>query len=142
MLFRSTTLPFLMGQMLPDNAEYNFKGIIDEVKLFDYALAQSTALTLYQQSVVALHEAVVFNKEKIHISPNPVSDKLVLTLPFSVGTKLNVSVLSVNGQIMLEKSIYTEGGYFEMNVSALLSGIYIVTVQSDKQKSVARFVKL
>jgi hypothetical protein len=139
---RTTTLAFLMGQMLPDNADYNFKGVIDEVKLFNYALIPTAVATLYQQSVVALKEAVFFNKENIKVSPNPASDRLQLTLPFAAGTKLNVSVLNVNGQIVLEKGFYTEGGYFEMNVSALVSGIYIVMVQSDKQKSVARFVKL
>ncbi|MEO5582525.1 MAG: LamG-like jellyroll fold domain-containing protein, partial [Saprospiraceae bacterium] len=36
---RATTLPFLMGQMLVDDATYNFKGVIDEVKIFDYALS-------------------------------------------------------------------------------------------------------
>ncbi|MBK9016405.1 MAG: hypothetical protein IPM82_21320 [Saprospiraceae bacterium] len=40
---RTTTVPFLMAQMLPDNTEYNFKGILDEVKIFDYALLPGNA---------------------------------------------------------------------------------------------------
>ena len=120
---RTTTVPFLIGQMLADNADYNFKGVIDEVKLFNYALSPTAAASLYQQSVVALKDVFNSDNQEIKLSPNPASDRLLLTLPFTVGTKLNVQILNINGQIVLEKGVYmahpdnlgTEGGQFEMN---------------------------
>ena len=139
---RTTTLAFLIGQMLPNNADYNFKGVIDEVKLFNYALSPTAAAALYQQSVVAVKDVFNSDYQEIKVSPNPASDRLTIVLPTPVRTKLNVQVLNINGQIMLEKGIYTEGGQFEMNIASLVSGIYIITVQGDKQKSWARFVKL
>jgi hypothetical protein len=139
---RTTTLAFLIGQMLPDNAEYNFKGVIDEVKLFNYALIPTAVANLYQQSIVALKEVLVLNQDKIKVSPNPASDKLTIALPYPIGTRLNVVISNINGQIMVEKGIYTEGSLFELNISGLVSGVYMVLIRSDKEISVGRFVKL
>ncbi len=139
---RTTTLAFLIGQMLPDNADYNFKGVIDEVKLFNYALSPTAAASLYQQSVVALKDVFNSDYQEIKVSPNPASDRLTITLPVAVGTKRNMQILNINGQIVLEKGIYTEGGQCEINIASLVSGIYIITVQTGEQKSWSRFVKL
>ena len=138
---RTTTLDFLIGQMLPDNVDYNFKGVIDEVKLFNYALTPSSAAILYQQSVTALKESFSFNQVALKVSPNPVTDRLLLSTAFPPHTKMHVSISRVDGQNVLEKEVFTEGGQIEMNIASLVSGIYIIMVQSDKQKSVVRFVK-
>lgn len=138
---RTTTLDFLIGQMLPDNADYNFKGVIDEVKLFNYALIPSSVATLYQQSVTALKESFSLNQVVLKVSPNPATDRLLLSTTFPSHTKMHVSISHVNGQKVLEKEVFTEGGQIEMNIASLVSGIYIIAVQTDKQKSWVRFVK-
>ncbi len=139
---RTTTLDLLIGQMLPDVADYNFKGVIDEVKLFNYALSPTAAATLYQQSVTALKDIFTSDHQAIKVSPNPASDLLSITLPAQNNAKVNVQIRQVNGQLVSEKSFYTEGGQIEMHISQFMSGIYIVTVQMDKEWGVARFVKL
>ncbi len=139
---RTTSLDFLIGQMLPDNAEYNFKGVIDEVKLFNYALTPTAITTLYQQSITAIKESLSFNIPLLKVSPNPTMDKLVLSTSFPSPTKMHVSISRMNGQNVLEKEVFTEGGQIEMNIASLVSGIYIIAVQTDKQKSWVRFVKL
>lgn len=138
---RTTTLDFLIGQMLPDNADYNFKGVIDEVKLFNYALIPSSVATLYQQSVTALKESFSLNQVVLKVSPNPATDRLLLSTTFPSHTKMHVSISHVNGQKVLEKEVFTEGGQIEMNIASLVSGIYIIAIQTDKQKSWVRFVK-
>ena len=146
---RTTTLPFLMGQMLPDNAEYNFKGVIDEVKLFDYALSPTAVATLYQQSTTALKDIFSFKTLMLKVSPNPVSDILSVMLPMNATAKSPVQIMDVNGRLVVEKSFFpkdflgnTEGGINHVDVNHLVSGVYIVTVRLDNQMAVARFVKL
>ena len=139
---RTTTLAFLIGQMLPDNTEYNFKGIIDEVKLFNYALTPTAAATLYQQSVTALKESFSANIQTLKVAPNPTTDRVTLSLPFTTNTKVHVQVQNAQGQLVLEKSIFTEGGQGEVNTSQLMSGVYIVSTKINNQTLVARFVKL
>ena len=128
--------------MLPDNTEYNFKGIIDEVKLFNYALTPTAAATLYQQSVTALKESFSANIQTLKVAPNPTTDRVTLSLPFTTNTKVHVQVQNAQGQLVLEKSIFTEGGQGEVNTSQLISGVYIVSTKINNQTLVARFVKL
>ena len=138
---RTTSLSFLMGQMLATDATYNFKGVIDEVKVFDYALVPTAAATLYQQSVTALH-GVEGSFETIKVSPNPVSDRLTIQLPFATPTKVQLQIHDLNGRLVLEKTTYTEGGLSEMNTHSLVSGIYMLTIQTDKAMTAVRFVKM
>ena len=147
---RTATLPFLMAQMLPTDATYNFKGIIDEVKIYDYALIPSVVASLFQQSTTALKNAVSFKNDRLHISPNPVSDILSIQFPLKFNTKLHVQVHDLNGRLMLEKDAYmvhphtigTEGGVSNLNIQQLVSGVYILTVKMDNTTTTARFVKL
>ena len=139
---RTTTLPFLIGQMLADNADYNFKGIIDEVKIFDYALIPTAAATLYQQSITALKDVFSLKTAVLQVSPNPVSDILSVKMPLYFNGKTDLEIRDVNGRLVLEKGIYTEGGLSRLDISPLLSGFYILTVKMDNQIAVGRFVKL
>ena len=135
---RTTTLPFLMGQMLPDNADYNFKGVIDEVKLFDYALSPTAVATLYQQSTTALKDIFSSTVLKLEVLPNPVSDILKVTFPFNMPINMPLEIRDINGRLILKIDKYTEG----VNVSHFVSGVYIIAIQIDNQVAVARFVKL
>ena len=139
---RTTNLSFLIGQMLATDATYNFKGVIDEVKIFDYALIPTAAATLYQQSVTALHDVNGF-AETIIVSPNPVSDRLTVQLPFVLNEKAQLQIRDLNGRLVLEKAVViAPNEATEMAISSLVAGIYILTVQTEKTIAAARFVKI
>jgi hypothetical protein len=166
---RTTTLPFLIGQMLIDNADYNFKGIIDEVKLFDYALSPVAAASLYQQSITSLKDFAPPQYKTLKVSPNPVFNTLSIHFPFelingnsinnsdlinnsnSVNSKTIVQILNTNGQLVGEEEVQPNAGFkpasglglaIELNVSHLLSGIYVVLIKTNNVIATARFIKL
>ncbi len=45
--FSPAPFPLLLGQMLPGQAEYNFKGVLDEVRIYNTALAAADVQALY-----------------------------------------------------------------------------------------------
>jgi hypothetical protein len=147
---RTTTLPFLIGQMLVDNADYNFKGVIDEVKLFDYALSPVAAGSLYQQSITALKDLGTPQYQTLKVSPNPVSNTLSIHFPLElINTKISLQILNVNGQLVGGEIGQPDAGFkpasglgFELNVSHLLSGIYVVSIKTNNVIATARFIKL
>jgi Concanavalin A-like lectin/glucanases superfamily/Secretion system C-terminal sorting domain len=139
---RTTTLAFLMGQMLPDNADYNFKGIIDEVKLFDYALAPTAATTLYQQSTTALKDVFSLKTRMLQVTPNPVSDILTVTFPFIFNGKTDLQIHDVNGRLVETLPCNVSTGVQDIDISPLLSGVYVISVKTENQIAVGRFVKL
>ncbi len=138
---RTTALPFLIGQMLADNADYNFKGIIDEVKIFDYALIPTAVATLYQQSITALKDVFAIKTAVLQVSPNPVSDILSVKMPLNFNGKTDLEIRDVHGRLILEKQLYTEGEV-NLDTSPILSGFYILTIKMYNQIAVGRFVKL
>lgn len=139
---RPTALPFLMGQMLEDDASYNFKGILDEVRLFDYALSPAAAATLYQQVTTPLKGPSDQTLRTIKISPNPVTDFLSLQSPFDTYEEGQLRVTHVNGQMVMERKMINLKGRAILDISHLVSGVYILTLRAGRQWAVARFIKI
>ena len=38
-LILTTPIDLMIGQVLPGNTQYNFKGVIDDIRIYDYALS-------------------------------------------------------------------------------------------------------
>lgn len=47
---RTTTLDLMIGQVLPTNANYNFCGVLDDIRIYDYALSVDEISLLAQNS--------------------------------------------------------------------------------------------
>lgn len=137
---RTSPVELLMGQMLPDNIEYNFKGLIDEVKIMDYALTPEEVEKLYKESVVATHEFTNIPKSLV-IYPNPVSDVLTIQLsPDDYHSGL-ISIYTMDGNLIKEKKIeYTSA--IQLDVKDLKEGIYTLVLKSESIYSRTIFIKI
>jgi outer membrane protein assembly factor BamB len=71
------------------------------------------------------------------IYPNPVSDKLKLVLPSSVST-CELRINSVNGQLVFFDKTFSGN---EVDVSALVSGVYFISLKDRNNSFFGKFVK-
>jgi hypothetical protein len=126
---RQTNLAFLMGQMLPGNVEYNFKGVLDEVKIFDYALTPDAAQVLYQNSTTGIFPALK-NEIRLEVSPNPAREQLRIVAPEPFGTDALLSVYSADGRLVFEQK-FTHERSLNLNISSWESGTYRI-ILTDK----------
>jgi len=46
-LISTTAVDFTIGQILPNNNNYNFKGVLDEIRIYNYTLSQEEISALY-----------------------------------------------------------------------------------------------
>ncbi|MDO8368413.1 MAG: LamG-like jellyroll fold domain-containing protein [Saprospiraceae bacterium] len=144
---RTTTFPFLMGQMLPAQPEYNFKGVMDAVKIHNYALVPDGVKNLFEEAISAVQNPISSETQTMELSPNPVSDVMrVRVLNIDRGAlnpRVNstVQVRDLAGRVVLEKQGLI-GDSFDLNVGKLKSGVYTVLFHSEKTNAVARFAKL
>jgi hypothetical protein len=46
-LIQTTAIDLMIGQVLPGNIQYNFKGVLDDIRLYNYALSYSSIQSLY-----------------------------------------------------------------------------------------------
>lgn len=136
---RTTTAPFLMAQMLPDNTEFNFKGTIDEVKIFDYALTPEAAQTLFENTVTAV-SGVENSMQKLLLSPNPVGGLLNIELPEPAGGDGVLSIFNSSGSLV--KTLPTKPvSSLQLSTGDWPAGIYTVIFKSEKMMVSGRFVK-
>ncbi len=136
---RTTTFPFLMGQMLPAQPEYNFKGVMDAVKIYDYALAPDAVKNLFGQGVTSAGEPVFSAETSLVLSPNPVED--VLTVRGPKGSEAvtsshrltnTVQVRDIAGRVVLEKKSSGMEAV-QLDLSGCRAGMYVVVWMSGDE---------
>lgn len=137
---RTAALPLLIGQMLPGNADFNFRGTIDEVKIFDYALSPDAVNLLYESIPTGIGEAPA-PAQKLRIYPNPVRETLYVQYPENTNYPALMSIYDLNGRLVAEQKTGADP-VVELNTKDLKPGIYVVMYQSDTNCATARFVKI
>jgi hypothetical protein len=137
---RTTTLPLLVAQMLPDNTEYNYKGIIDEVKIFDYALIPSSVTTLFNESITTVRQPNIQNLA-ISLTPNPAFDNLSIRLSGNSSENGMLSVFDLNGRLITEQKMESTT-VANLMINNWQPGVYIIFYRSGLDTKMARFVKI
>ncbi|MBK8566326.1 MAG: T9SS type A sorting domain-containing protein [Saprospiraceae bacterium] len=130
---RTTTTPFLMGQMLPGETGFNFKGTIDEVKIFDHALVPEEVAVLFEQDATTVGEAFFTEGKNLLLYPNPAGDWVQVVSPIPLE---KLRVFDLTGRLVWEQS--NEGA---LNISSWQSGVYMVIGQSKEGIFAQRFLK-
>ncbi len=139
---RTTTLPFLMGQMLPGQPEYNFKGVLDEVKIYDYAMSPNAIKELYDESITATENQSYKNVKSLLLSPNPVSEILTIQTPSHIlKSDAFLQVYDIVGNIVFENKMIN-GNFIELDLKKLNSGIYTILLSSTETRFISRFIKI
>ncbi len=139
---RTTTVALLMGQMLPGQPEYNYKGVIDEVKIFDDALPPDAVAALYGLGVTGVQDAHKPAMADLEISPNPVTDRLKITYNNAPASSLfRIEIRDLAGRLMIEKIIPPDNST-ELDVKNCKPGVYTVFLMSENTRAAARFVKI
>ena len=139
-LIRTANLALLIGQMLPDIADYNFKGVVDDVKIFDYALTPEAVQTLYGNVPTAVNNLAA-QIGTLLISPNPVGENLLVQLPVSLEESGKLSVYDLSGKLIKEQWIQP-GAAAKFDTKNWQSGVYTVIFKSAAGFATAKFVKM
>ena len=134
---RQSNIPMLVGQILPDDPQYNFGGLIDEVKIFNYALLPESVKAAYA-------EGILKNKAPLELTgisqyPNPVTDQLnfLFKRPF-IG---KVILTDISGKILKQFSIENSERK-TIDISGFTPGFYFSKFVSKEGSAVIKFIKI
>lgn len=137
---RMTSVPFLMGQMLPGQPEYNFKGVLDAVKIYDYALPPDAVEMLYTQNTTSSGEPFLPADRSLVLFPNPAAGTLTVRFPEGVADETPVQVRDLSGRLILSRK--TVGGeQVDLDLSNCKPGFYMVFAYMGNTILSARFIK-
>lgn len=98
-------------------------------------------INVLQQLPTAIHEQE--NMDALELWPNPVSDAINISLIASHSSRLQLSVLDLNGRLVKSNSnaIATGNNRFSLPVNDLESGMYLLRISDGNNVVSRRFVK-
>lgn len=80
--------------------------------------------------------------EQISVYPNPTKGNVKVDIKGLQAQNVQISVLDVTGRvIMTEKATVNTNANIELNTQNLSNGIYFISLQSNGQKAIAKFIK-
>lgn len=118
------------------NAPAPYKGAIDELRMYNYALSQSEISVLYNQDVLRNDEFSI-SKNTGTVYPNPVKDRVFIHLPDYKRSDLTAKLIDMTGRILIKEKVTSEGNsIFELNLeNKKISGNYILNVSGENLNS-------
>ena len=136
---RTTNLPLLLGQMLPGQADYNFPGTLDDVRVYNVALTAAEVSDLYATAGEDGPGAEVGLGQPF---PNPARARV--TVPLTLGREgaVTVTVVDALGRTVavLHDGALPAGAHTLTWDAAgtLASGVYVVRLDGDAGSSSRR----
>jgi hypothetical protein len=83
----------------------------------------------------------ILSKEILTIYPNPTSGIITLNMESLVSSNLTVQVYDLNGRMVYNEALSGFSGEKSLNLSHLMSGVYLVKVNTDTSQYSVKLMK-
>ncbi len=148
-----TNIDLTIGQVLPGNTQYNFKGIIDDIRLYDYALSAEEISDLYQAPVSIENEGEGVQPESFFIAPafpNPFNPSTTINYGIARASHVRANIYDIQGKqvISLENDQKEAGRYallwngLDGRDHAVTTGIYFCRIQAGDMSQTIKIICL
>jgi hypothetical protein len=137
----TTAYDLVMGQSLPGQTGFDFKGNLDKVKIFNYGISHDEVQTIYQEELSAINEDQPGEKN-IKVFPNPASDFVNLLLNLDRGS-VDLNIICMDGTSVYRKSYFVpDKNSYAITIPSknLSSGIYVLLISDINKLFSARFI--
>ena len=148
-----TDLDLTIGQMLPGNTEYNYSGIIDDIRIYNNLLSESEIIDLYDLSTSIAEEKEEFipKQTRLHPNyPNPFNMNTTIRYDLNTNSHVSIKIFNILGQEVHtlfngkqspgEKRISWNG--LDNNGNPVSSGVYIISLDTGKFRQMRKMVLL
>ncbi len=133
-LINATSIALSIGQDLPGDNNYNFNGILDEIRLYDYGLSLAEIGTLVTTSVADQRDVDRPTTTALEQNfPNPFNPKTVVSGQWTADSQVQLAVYDVLGRevAVLANGRYPAGRYsFTFDGTNLASGVYFYRLRA------------
>ena len=131
---RTTELPLLLGQRLPNDANYNFPGLIDDVRVYNVALTPAEVLALFSGTVSG-EDGPGGGAGLGQPFPNPARGRVTVPLSLAREARVSVTVVDALGRTVavLHDGLLPAGAsVLAWDAPAgLAAGVYVVRLAGD-----------
>jgi hypothetical protein len=151
----NTAIPTYIGADVRDNASY-FNGLIDDIRVSICPSAAARLVSNSNSTPVAKSDSssvthpdnnpaenkLYPNQAEDKLYPNPASSVIRLQLKDDVQTIKDIKVYNGVGQLTSVASRRISNGSYEINVSGLMQGIYIIEARTAAGIKTFKFIKM
>lgn len=134
-LLNPTSLDLTIAQSKPGVTDYNFMGILDDIRIYARALTDQEILDLYEESLEFLSDEVLPVKYSLSPNiPNPFNSFTAIQYEIPIRTHVTLTVFNILGQIIdvLVNEEKNVGRHLvEWNASQVSSGVYLYQIQAS-----------
>jgi hypothetical protein len=141
-LILRTSIDLTIGQVLPNNTSVNFKGVLDDIRIFNYALSPNEIQNLYQEKTAIYQNDLPQLPSDFDLAqnfPNPFNAQTVIRYQMKAAGKVKIEIYDLLGQKVRTLVDQHHGaGFYSIrwdgtNDQGRLvgSGIYIYKMQSQ-----------
>ena len=135
-LINKTTFDLAFGQNLPGINDYNFKGALDAVSIFDYGLFPSQIKDHMENSInLNIPGSALVSGKKISVFPNPVTGPDININIYSMQPEdITLTLYELSGKLAgVKKDFKTAGeeSTITMPAGMLENGMYILSVTGN-----------
>ena len=143
----STTVDALtIGQDLPGDNNYDFNGVLDEIRLYDYGLSLAQVGALLTTSVGTPSGADIPTSTRLEQNfPNPFNPKTVISGQWTADSEVRLVVYDLLGReiAVLANGRYPAGRYtFTFDATNLSSGVYLYRLTAGAYSAVGKMLVL
>lgn len=142
-----TKWPIIGVQVFPNPAPVptSFQGEINELKDWIHDRWYWLDANIPGQAVNCAFVGIPENPENKNSSvfPNPFTDEIQIELPETNSGAVQITVTDLTGRILLVKTVgeHSSEAILKIDLSELPAGIFLLTVEADKTRSVHRIIR-
>jgi len=152
-LILQTDLDLTVGQVLPGNTQYNFKGILDDIRLYDYGLSAEEISALYHGTASVDNFTDNQYPETVYLAPcfpNPFNPQTTISygLAYSAETKITIYDMLGREVALLVAGQQSAGHYrlqwdgTDRSGNLVSTGVYFCHLQSGDFSKTTKVVYL
>jgi hypothetical protein len=148
-----TNIDFIIGQVLPGDNRYNFKGVLDDIRIYNYALSFQEIRNLYDITTIVdeqWNNLIPDQNELFQNYPNPFNSSTIIYYQVKDAAPVNLEVYDILGnRIRSLVNEYKLAGYYtnywdgkDNNGHQVPSGIYFYTLKTKNYNQTKKLVLL
>ena len=134
-----------IGRGYWDTNDMYFRGVIDEIKIYDAPLSPAQVNSLYHEGVPVsvTNVSAIDKKLQIDVYPNPAGDEISLDLKNYSGKGLSFNIYNTSGFLVQQIEITGKNNSLKIDISELPEGLYFYSLQENSRIiSTNKLVKL
>lgn len=144
-LLQQTAIDLTIGQVLPNDNNYNFNGVLDDIRFFDYGLSvdEIAAFSSRLTSVSNNTPITVPTTIALDVYPNPFNPSTTIRLSLPVSGHVSVRIFDLLGrEVSSVVDEYLQSGTVDLqwNGEGKSSGIYFCVMTTNAHSIVKKLV--